>query len=147
MGAAPQGTDEAARSDRSGYPALIDAHVDRAQLGRSAEDIAAEHLRRNGLEVLTRNFRRRNGELDVIARTGDVLAIVEVRTRSSDAFGGAAASVDGWKRHKIIRAAHQLLQEHRELARLRVRFDVIVVHDASGAQPRVEWIQHAFDAS
>jgi putative endonuclease len=120
--------------------------MDRATLGRNAESIAAEHLRRHGLEVLTRNYRRRNGELDIIARDGDVLAIVEVRTRSSDAFGGAAASVDGWKRHKIIRATKQLLQQHAELARLRVRFDVIVVHAAHTATPRVEWIQHAFEA-
>jgi putative endonuclease len=121
--------------------------MDRATLGRTAEEIAAEHLRSHGLEVLRRNFRRRNGELDIVARAGEVLAIVEVRTRSSDVFGGAAASIDGWKRHKIIRAAQQLLQQERELAKLRVRFDVIVVHDAHSAQPRVEWIQHAFDAT
>ncbi|MBX5461236.1 MAG: YraN family protein [Steroidobacteraceae bacterium] len=120
--------------------------MDRAELGRTAEAIAAEHLRRHGLEVLTRNYRRRNGELDIIAREGDVLAIVEVRTRSSDAFGGAAASVDGWKRHKIIRAAQQLLQQHAELARLRVRFDVVIVHEAHTGRPRVEWIRHAFEA-
>jgi putative endonuclease len=120
--------------------------MDRADLGKSAEDIAAEHLRRQGLEVLTRNYRRRNGEIDIVARAGEVLAIVEVRTRSSDLFGGAAASIDGWKRHKIIRATEQLLQQDKTLARLRVRFDVIVVHDAEGAVPRVEWIKHAFDA-
>lgn len=121
--------------------------MDRADLGRTAERIAAEHLRRQDLEVLTQNYRRRNGELDIVARSGDVLAIVEVRTRSSNAFGGAAESIDGWKRHKIIRAAQQLLQQHRELARLRVRFDVIVVHDAESPRPRVEWIQHAFEVT
>jgi len=120
--------------------------MDRADLGRSAEDIAAEHLRRHGLEVLTRNYRRRNGEIDIVARAGDVLAIVEVRTRTSDSFGGAAASVDGWKRHKIIRATQQLLQQQPALARLRVRFDVVVIHGADGTQARVEWIQHAFEA-
>jgi len=120
--------------------------MDRADLGKSAEDIAAEHLRRQGLEVLTRNYRRRNGEIDIVARAGDVLAIVEVRTRTSESFGGAAASVDGWKRHKIIRATQQLLQQQPELARLRVRFDVVVIHGADGTQARVEWIQHAFEA-
>ena len=120
--------------------------MDRADLGKSAEDIAAEHLRRHGLEVLTRNYRRRNGEIDIVARVGDVLAIVEVRTRTSESFGGAAASVDGWKRHKIIRATEQLLQQQPSLARLRVRFDVVVIHGADSTQPRVEWIKHAFDA-
>jgi putative endonuclease len=121
-------------------------HMDRATIGRTAEDIAAEFLQQQGLEVLARNYRRRNGELDVIARAGDVLAIVEVRTRSSDSFGGAAASIDGWKRHKIIRTTTQLLQQRRDLAKLRVRFDVIVVRDVGGAHPQVEWIQHAFEA-
>lgn len=121
--------------------------MDRAAIGRSAEDLAAEYLRREGLEVLARNYRRRNGEIDIVARAGEVLAIVEVRTRSSEAFGGAVASIDGWKRHKIIRCAEQLLQQQKELARLRVRFDVIVVHDPAGAQPRIEWIKHAFEAT
>jgi putative endonuclease len=120
--------------------------MDRAELGRSAEDIAAEHLQRQGLEVVARNYRRRNVELDIVARAGDVLAIVEVRTRSSDTFGGAAESIDGWKRHKIVRCAEQLLQQQKHLARLRVRFDVIVVYNAGSGEPRVEWIKHAFDA-
>ncbi len=77
--------------------------MDRAAIGRSAEDIAAEFLTAQGLRWFLRNYRRRGGELDVVAREGDVLVIAEVRTRSSDAFGGAAASVDGWKQHKIIR--------------------------------------------
>jgi putative endonuclease len=120
--------------------------MDRAELGKTAERIAADHLRQHGFEVLLLNYRRRNGEIDIVAREGEVLAIVEVRTRSSELFGGAAASVDGWKRHKIIRAAQQLLQQEPHLAQLRARFDVIVVHDAAGTHPRVEWIQHAFNA-
>jgi len=121
-------------------------HPDRAALGQNAEDIAAEFLQRQGFELVGRNYRRRSGELDVIARKGDVLVIVEVRTRSSDSFGGAAASIDGWKQHKIVRAATQLLQQRPDLAKLRARFDVIIVHDVGSTQPRVEWLQHAFSA-
>jgi putative endonuclease len=120
--------------------------MDRAAIGRNAEDIAAEFLQQQGLVVLMRNYRRRGGELDLVALDGDVLVIGEVRTRSSEAFGGAAASVDGWKRHKIIRAATQLLQQRPDLARLRARFDVLVVHGVTDARPRVEWIKHAFEA-
>ncbi len=120
--------------------------MDRALIGRTAEDIAADFLQQQGLELLQRNYRRRNGELDIVARSAEVLVIVEVRTRSSESFGGAAASIDGWKRHKIIRAATQLLQQHKDLARLRVRFDVVVVHEPGGERPRVEWIRHAFEA-
>ena len=119
--------------------------MDRAAIGRSAEDIAAEFLTEQGLTVLLRNYRRRSGELDLVAREGDVLVVAEVRTRSTEEFGGAAASVDGWKQHKIIRATTQLLQQRKDFAQLRVRFDVIVVRYADG-RPTVEWLQHAFEA-
>ena len=61
-----------------------------------------------------------------------------------DAFGGAAASVDVRKRRRLLRAAEQLLQQRKELARLQVRFDVIVVHQPASKNPRSEWIKHAF---
>lgn len=121
-------------------------HTDRAAVGKSAEDIAAEFLEQHGLVVLLRNYRRRGGELDIVARDGEVLVIAEVRTRSTDSFGGAAASIDGWKQHKIVRAATQLLQQHKDLAKLRARFDVLVVHAPRTADQRVEWFKHAFTA-
>ena len=113
-------------------------------LGAAAERIAADYLRAQGLEILELNFRRRLGELDIVAREGDVLVIAEVRTRSSDQFGGAAASVGPAKQTRLIRAAAQLLQQHRELSRLRVRFDVVTVSEVGQETQRVEWIRHAF---
>ena len=113
-------------------------------IGQAAENIAADFLRAKGLEILERNYLRRLGELDILARDGDVLVIAEVRTRASDRYGGAAASVDPRKQQRIIRAASQLLQQRRDLARLRVRFDVIAVLDMDRETPRVEWIRHAF---
>jgi putative endonuclease len=120
--------------------------MDRAAIGRSAEDIAADFLAKNDVRILERNFRRRLGEIDIVGRIDDVLIIAEVRTRSSDAFGGAAASVDWVKQRKIIRATEQLLQKRREFRELRVRFDVLVIRDPFGPCPQVEWIQHAFTA-
>jgi len=118
----------------------------RQQSGRRAEELAAEFLRAQGFEILQRNYLRRLGELDVIARRADLLVIAEVRTRASAAYGGAAASVDRRKQQRITRAASALLQQRAELARLAVRFDVIVVSDPHGAAPRIEWLQHAFEA-
>lgn len=120
--------------------------MDRRTLGRTAEDIAARFLEHRGAAILIRNYRRRLGELDLVARLGATLLIVEVRTRSSDRYGGAAASVDFHKQRRIVRAAQQLLQEREDLARLRARFDVIVVSNIEGDAPRVEWIEHAFGA-
>jgi putative endonuclease len=118
--------------------------MDRQQTGRAAEDAAVAFLESHGISVLLRNFRRRAGELDVVARDHDTLIIVEVRTRSSNIFGGAAASVDFRKQRRLLRAAEQLLQQRKDLACLRVRFDVIVIHGPTSANPRVEWIKHAF---
>ena len=118
----------------------------RQQSGRRAEELAAEFLRARGFEILQRNFLRRLGELDLVARGAGVLVIAEVRTRASSAYGGAAASVDRRKQRRITRAASQLLQQRADLARLPVRFDVIVVRDPHGEAPRIEWIQYAFEA-
>jgi putative endonuclease len=113
-------------------------------LGRAAENIAADFLRVHGLEILERNYLRRVGELDIVARERDVLVIAEVRTRSSDRYGGAAASVDPRKQQRLIRTTSQLLQQRRDLSRLRVRFDVVVVSEMDAGCGRVEWIRHAF---
>jgi putative endonuclease len=118
----------------------------RQMTGRQAEQVAAEFLRAQGFEILARNYRRRAGELDVIACNGELLVIAEVRSRADERFGSAAASVGFHKQRRIIRAAQQLLQQRRDLARLAVRFDVIVVWDPHRVGPRIEWIRHAFDA-
>jgi len=113
-------------------------------VGAAAEQIAVEYLRAQGLEILERNFLRRLGEIDIIARDGDVLVITEVRMRSSDRFGGAVASVGFRKQTRLIRTASLLLQQRRELAKLRVRFDVITVAGVGRETTKVEWIRHAF---
>ena len=113
-------------------------------IGQAAENIAADFLRAQGLDILERNYLRRVGELDIVARDRDVLVIAEVRTRSSDRYGGAAASVDPRKQQRLIRTASQLLQQRKDLAQLRVRFDVVVVSEMEAGCGRVEWIRHAF---
>lgn len=118
----------------------------RQQSGRRAEELAAEFLRAAGCEILHCNYRRRLGELDIVALSGGVLVIAEVRTRTSSAYGGAAASVDRRKQQRITRAASQLLQQRADLAALPVRFDVLIVSDPFGPAPSIEWIRHAFEA-
>lgn len=114
--------------------------------GRRAEELAAEFLRAAGCQILECNYRRRLGELDIVARVDGVLVVAEVRTRTSNAYGGAAASINRSKQRRITRAAQQLLQQRSELAELPVRFDVVIVSDPYGAAPAIEWIQHAFEA-
>jgi putative endonuclease len=97
------------------------------EAGRAAEAAAARHLERAGYQILRQNFRARGGELDLVAMDGRALAIVEVRYRADDRFGGAAASITRAKRSRIVRAARALLATQPVLARLPARFDVVVV--------------------
>jgi putative endonuclease len=115
--------------------------MDRRQTGTLAENSAAAFLESQGFVLVARNFLRRVGELDIVARQGELLVVAEVRTRASDAFGGAAASVGPAKQRRIVRTTALFLQRHREYACCRVRFDVLIVRDGG-----VEWLKHAFDA-
>jgi putative endonuclease len=114
--------------------------MDRRQTGTLAENSAAAFLEAQGFLIVARNFLRRIGELDVVARAGDLLVIAEVRTRANDRFGGAAASIGRGKQRRIAATAALFLDQHPELRRCRVRFDVIVVRDG-----RIEWLPHAFE--
>ena len=110
------------------------------QSGGDAEERAAKLLARSGLSILARNYRTRVGEIDLVARDGDVLVFVEVRLRASDEFGDAAESITADKRHRIEAAArHFLLELGHEPP---CRFDVVTVDG-----PQAAWIEAAFDAS
>ncbi len=130
---------------RSLRGARAPASIDRIAAGRLAEDRVAEALQARGATVLLRNYRRRCGELDLVARDGATLVVVEVRMRSGEDYGGGAASVDRAKQRRIILTTLQLLQQRRDLAALPVRFDVAVVSPDPPSW-RIEWIRHAFEA-
>lgn len=106
--------------------------------GADAERVAAAYLRGRGLRLVTRNFRCRVGEIDLIMHDGDTLVFVEVRQRSSDAFGGAAASITATKRRRLLAAAHVYLS--RSLRLPPCRFDAVLL--AGSGEP--DWIRDAF---
>ncbi len=119
----------------------------RSQQGLEGEDRALQHLQRQGLKLVQRNYRvargpsARGGEIDLILRDADgTLVFVEVRLRSGTAQGGAAASVGAAKRRSLVFAAQHYLQ--RLAALPPCRFDVVAI-DGEGLQ----WIPGAFDAS
>ncbi len=112
-------------------------------LGRAAEEAAARFLERQGCRILAANFRAKGGELDLVVLDGAVLAIVEVRYRASDRYGGAAASITHPKRARIVRAARVLLASNPPLAKLRARFDVVEV-SGPAEDLRCKLIQGAF---
>ena len=108
--------------------------------GAAAEQLAADYLCRRGLALVERNFRVRGGEIDLVCRDGKTTVFVEVRSRSSGAHGGAAASIGLVKQRRIIFAARHYLLRQRQTPPC--RFDVVLVESAG-----VQWLQAAFDAS
>jgi len=112
-------------------------------LGRRGEDIAAAHLRKLGFVVLSRNWRCRQGELDLVATDGRTLVVCEVKTRTRESFGDPAEAVTEEKIARIRRLTGQWLSTHR-VGWCAVRFDVIAVYADPGARPRVRHIPGAF---
>jgi putative endonuclease len=121
-------------------------HDERARRGAAAEILAAAFLGARGIKILARNLSCKSGEIDLVARDGDVLVIIEVRQRATLKFGGAAASVDRSKQRRILRAARYHLQRERTWRGLAMRFDVLAVQ-GSLERHRVIWIKDAFRAT
>lgn len=112
-------------------------------LGRKGEAIAARHLQKLGFVVLSRNWRCRQGELDLVATDGRTLVICEVKTRARDGFGDPAEAVTEDKIARIRRLTGQWLSVHR-VGWCRIRFDVIAVYAEAGGELRVRHIPGAF---
>lgn len=110
----------------------------RAELGAFGEQLAVQHLRALGLTVLARNWRCRYGELDVIATDAErrVLVFVEVKTRTTDAYGGVEEAVTPQKVRRLRRLAGLwLAQQHESWAQLRI--DVVGVRVGRGPVPEL----------
>ena len=117
--------------------------VDKQALGRWGEDLAVRHLEAEGMQVLARNWRCREGELDVVARDAGRLVFVEVKTRSSVLFGQPAEAVTPRKAARMRVLAQRFLQEVRPPYAGELRFDVVSVLRTAGL-PEVLHLRGAF---
>ncbi len=115
--------------------------------GDRAEDAVVDYLVTRGFEILARNVRLGALEIDVVARMGELAAIVEVRMRGAGAFTRGLESVDAKKRARVVRAAERLWRQ--KLSKMpgieRVRIDVASV-TFEGTSTHVEYIEAAFTA-
>jgi putative endonuclease len=111
-------------------------------LGKAGEDRAAKFLVGKGYRVLERNFRTRSGELDLIALHEGTIVFVEVKTRTSNAFGAPELAVTPQKQRKMIKTALGYIK-YKKLHSLPCRFDVVAISDAT--EKEVELIQNAFE--
>jgi putative endonuclease len=112
--------------------------------GARAEQLAATFLAQRGLQVLTRNYRCRYGEIDLIVRDGEILCFVEVRARSDAAFSPAIATIRDVKRRRILKAAAHFLAYAWRGGKCACRFDVVTVEGTDS--PITEWWRGAFEA-
>lgn len=111
--------------------------------GLASEKLALEFLHQHGFELVTRNYRCKAGELDIIAFDKQVLVFVEVRYRKDERFGSAAETVTYAKQRKLIKAAQFFLMQNPNYGQCRMRFDVIGIN----GQHQIQWIKGAFLAS
>ena len=117
----------------------------RRQRGNRYEALAAQYLTRHGFRIITRQFRTRAGEIDLIAAEGETLCFIEVRSKTSDRFGTAAESVTPRKQQRLLKVAAYYLQIHPNAQRQSLRFDVVALDGSTDpARPRIELLRNAF---
>jgi putative endonuclease len=105
---------------------MASTYARRRAIGEYGERLAARELQRAGCAVLDRNWRCREGELDIVARDGGVLVVCEVKSRSSDAYGSAVEAITPEKAARLRRLAELWMVAHRVSA-ASVRVDVVAV--------------------
>ena len=118
----------------------------RQQRGRAAEQMAAAFLRHEGYQVEAANVRFKVGELDLIAREGDTLCFIEVRSRGSEQFGSALDSITPMKRRRFIRAVRWYLARRRRPWLGPMRFDVVAIQRRPDGPPSLTLLRGAFTA-
>ena len=112
--------------------------------GGRGEDLACRHLKEKGYRVLTRNYRTRSGEVDIIALDGDTTVFVEVKERQGISHGEGYESVTKAKRRRVFRAAQSYAASHGLWEAL-LRFDVVSI-DWSSGEPALRHDLGAFDS-
>lgn len=115
---------------------LLPKRTDKQVQGKAGEDAALSHLERHGLTLVTRNFRCKGGEIDLIMQEHVTLVFVEVRKRADTRHGGAAASITAAKQRRLMIAAQIYLQRYKMPPAC--RFDVVAIDGGS-----INWIKNA----
>jgi putative endonuclease len=115
----------------------------RQAVGRTGEDLACAELVRRGYHILERRYRTRAGEIDIVARDGGAVVFVEVKTRSSGAFGSALEAVTPRKRAQVRKMAGDYLWRSG-LGEVPCRFEVVAVL-IDGRSRQVEVVRDGFE--
>ena len=115
------------------------------QFGKKSETIAVKHLKKQKYKILEENYRTRLGEIDIIAKDGDTIAFIEVKSRRSDQFGHPKWAITPQKQRKISMVALQYLKSTGQ-SNARARFDVISISLIQN-KPEIELLKNAFETA
>jgi putative endonuclease len=116
---------------------------DRQKLGRWGEQLAAQYLESHGYKVLDRNWRCRRGEIDLVAKEGDVLVFVEVKTRRGRDYGTPEEALTRYKVKRLLELGQRYMLE-RDLEDVEWRVDLVAVElDRQGKLLRFEHVPNA----
>jgi putative endonuclease len=98
--------------------------------GRAGEERAVKFLGEKGMRLIARNYRTREGEVDIIALDGDTVVFIEVKTWGSLGFDTLEQSINRKKQKRIIETAKHFLQYHRKYSDMCIRFDILFLDNA-----------------
>lgn len=117
----------------------------RRKLGNRGEKIAAKFLRKQGYQIIEKNYRSRLGEIDIVAKEGESIVFVEVKTRCSTDFGLPEEALSYDKRRRLSKLALGYLA-HRRIKDTNCRFDVVSILMDNNRANHVKLIKNAFPA-
>ncbi|MBU2497781.1 MAG: YraN family protein [Proteobacteria bacterium] len=116
---------------------------ERLDLGRLGEELALEKIKKMGYKCLVRNYRCALGEVDLVARDGDTLVFVEIKTRRGKSLAYAKEAVSTRKRRQLSKVALYYMKDHH-CTDVKSRFDVVAV-SLEGNRREIEVVRNAFD--
>jgi putative endonuclease len=116
---------------------------ERIELGKLGEDLALKTVKRMGYRCIARNYRCPLGEMDLIAKDGDTLVFVEIKTRRGQSLEWAKEAVDWRKKRQLSKVALAYMKENH-CADVKSRFDVVAVNLGSRGK-EIEVVKNAFD--
>lgn len=112
-------------------------------LGKQGEEIASQYLESKGYSILARNWRNIHKEIDIVAKDGDTLVIVEVKTRHCNTFGEPYEAVTPQKQKLLTSAADSYIQQFN--MDCDTRFDIVSITMTKNGKPSIEHIEDAFE--
>ena len=120
----------------------------KTRLGTWGEEVAGRFLQKKGYELVANNYRCAYGEVDIVAKDGDELVFVEVRTRRGSNFGTPEESITRHKLQRLLATCQEFVQQH-DLESAEWRADLVTIHvvrdSASMSNPRINHLQHILE--